>query len=140
MIGALIAKSKVTSSYDLLNNRDIKNFLKNWHDDATFIYPGNIPASGEYRGKKAIEEWFQKLLDQFPTFKNTPKNVCVKNIFDFVGTNVVTVEWVEDNVAKDGTKVKLNGLTVITLKFGKATHAIDYIFNTDEDLGKAWSE
>ena len=140
MIGALIAKSKVTSSYDLLNNRDIKSFLANWHDEATFVYPGNISASGEIKGKKAIEEWFQGLLDQFPTFKNTPKNVCVKNILDVVGTNVVTVEWDEENITKDGNKVQLAGVTVITLKFGKAMHAQDYIFNTDDEIRKAWGE
>jgi len=140
MIGALIAKSKVTSSYDLLNNRDIKNFLANWRDDATWIYPGDISAGGEFKGKKAIEEWFQKFLDQFPTMKITPKNVCVKNILDFVGNNVVTVEWDEENITKDGTKVQLSGVTVITLKFGKAIHAIDYIFNTDDEIKKAWGE
>ena len=140
MIGTLIAKSKVTSSYDLLNNRDIKSFLANWHDDATFVYPGNISASGAFKGKKAIEEWFQKLLDQFPTFKNTPKNVCVKSVFDFVGTNIVTVEWDEEITNKDGNKVQFSGVTVITLKFGKAIHAKDYIFATDSELRKAWSE
>jgi ketosteroid isomerase-like protein len=109
MIGALIAKSKVTSSYDLLNNRDIKTFLATWRDDATWIYPGDISASGEYKGKQAIEEWFQKFLDQFPTINFTTKNVCVKNILDFVGTNVVTVEFVEDNINKAGKKVQFRG-------------------------------
>ena len=140
MIGALIAKSKVTSSYDLLNSRDITSFLANWHDESTFVYPGSISASGEFKGKKAIEEWFQKLMDQFPTFKITPKNVCVKNVFDLVGTNVVTVEWVEENINKGGNKVQVSGVTVITLKFGKATYAKDYIFATDEELRKAWGE
>jgi ketosteroid isomerase-like protein len=126
MIGALIAKSKVTSSYDLLNNRDIKRFLANWHDDATWIFPGGVSVGGEFKGKQAIESWFQTLLDQFPTFKITPRNVCVKNILDLVGTNVVTVEWDEDNINKDGSKVQISGVTVITLKFGKATHVIDW--------------
>jgi ketosteroid isomerase-like protein len=80
MIGALIAKSKVTSSYDLLNNRDIRSFLANWHDDATWVYPGEISAGGEFKGKQAIEEWFQKFLDQFPTMKITPtKCLCKKH-------------------------------------------------------------
>ena len=59
---------------------------------------------------------------------------------DFVGTNVVTVEWDEDNVNKNGDKVNLSGVTVITLKFGKATHAQDYLFNTDDEIRKAWGE
>ena len=140
MIGALIAKGKVTSSYDLLNNRDINSFLANWHDEATWGYPGNISASGEFKGKTAIEGWFKNLLDQFTIINITPKNVCVKNVLDFVGTNVVTVEWDEENTNKDGNKVQFNGVTVITLKFGKATYAKEYIFATDEELKKAWSE
>ena len=56
MIGALIAKSKATSSYDLLNARDIKKFLANWHDDCVWCYPGNVSVSGEFKGKKAVEE------------------------------------------------------------------------------------
>jgi len=140
MIGALIAKSKVTSSYDLLNNGDIKKFLANWHDDATWVYPGNLSVSGEFKGKRAIEGWFQKLLDQFPTFKITPKNVCVKNILDLVGTNVVTVEWDEENITKEGNKAQFSGVTVITLNVGKATQARDYIFNAEDEIRKAWGE
>ena len=140
MIGALIAKSKVTSSYDLLNNRNIKGFLANWHDEATWIYPGNIRAGGTFKGKKAIEEWFKKFIEQFPVLKITPKNVCVKNILDFFGTNIVAVEWVEESTNKDGIQSQFTGVTVITLKFGKATKAIDYMFTTDEELKKAWSE
>jgi ketosteroid isomerase-like protein len=56
MIGALVAKSKITSSYDLINSRDIKSFLANWHNEATWAFPGNLSVSGEFNGKKAIEE------------------------------------------------------------------------------------
>ena len=140
MIGALIAKSKVTSSYDLLNSRDIKGFLANWHDEATWAYPGSISVSGEFKGKKEIEGWFQKYLDQFSSVKIIPRSVCVKNIFDFVGTNVVAVNWDEALKDKDGNQYQFTGVTVITLKLGKATHAKDYIFSTDEELRKAWGE
>ena len=140
MIGALIAKSKVNSSYDLLNSRDIKSFLANWHDESTWVYPGSISASGEFKGKKAIEEWFQKYLGQFTSVNIIPKSVCVKNIFDFLGTNVVAVNWNEELTNKDGNQFQFTGVTVINLKFGKATHAQDYIFNTGEELRKAWGE
>ena len=96
--------------------------------------------SGEYNGIQAIEGWFQKFLDQFPTINFTPKNVCVKNILDFVGTNVATVEFIEESINKDGKKVQFRGVTVITLKLGKVTYARDYVFNTDEYLRKAWGE
>ena len=140
MIGALIAKSKVTSSYDSLNSGDIKSFLANWHDEAEWVYPGDVSASGEFKGKKAIEEWFQRYLDQFTSLKIIPKSVCVKNIFDFIGTNVVAVNWDEVSTNKDGDQFKFTGVTVINLKVGKATHAKEYLFNTDEELRKAWGE
>ena len=140
MIGALIAKSKVTSSYDLLNSREIKGFLANWHDESTWVYPGDISVSGEFKGKKAIEEWFQKYLDQFTSIRTILKSVCVKNIFDFVGTNVVAVNWDEELTNKDGNQFQFSGVTIITLKFGKATHVQEYISNTDEELRKAWGE
>ena len=140
MIGALIAKSKVTSSYDLLNNKDIKGFLANWHDEATWNYPKATNAGGEFKGKKAIEEWFSKFMDQFPTLTITPKHVCVSNPMDFVGTNVVAVEWDEESTNKEGIQSKFTGVTVITLKLGKATSAKDYIFASDEELKKAWGE
>ena len=57
-----------------------------------------------------------------------------------MGTIIVTVEWDEENINKGGNKVQISGVAVITLKFGKATHAIDYIFNTDDEIRKAWGE
>jgi ketosteroid isomerase-like protein len=140
MIGALIAKSKVTSSYDSLNSGDIKSFLANWHDEAEWVYPGDVSASGEFKGKKAIEEWFQKYMDQFTSAKIIPRSVCVKNLFDFVGTNVVSVSWDEALTNKEGNQFQLTGVTIITLKFGKATHAQEYIFNTDKEIRKAWGQ
>jgi len=90
MIGAIIAKKKVSSAFDALNRRDFSAFLSGWRDDCAFIYPGDISVSGKMEGKKSIENWFQNFLDQFPKIKFTVKNICVENIFDFVGTNVVT--------------------------------------------------
>jgi hypothetical protein len=36
--------------------------------------------------------------------------------------------------------IQFAGVTVITLKSGKASHAQDFTFNTDEELKKAWGE
>ena len=92
MIGAIIVKSKVRSAFASLNRRDLPAFLSDWAEDATFIYPGNISVSGKMEGKKTIEGWFRKYLEQFPTLKFTLRSVSVQNIFAFGGTNVVAVE------------------------------------------------
>ena len=93
MIGALIAKYKINHAYDALNRRDFEAFLSDWRDDCTFVYPGDLPVSGKFEGKDAIAKWFKNFLEQFPKLTFTVKNLCVDNVFDFVGTNTVAAHW-----------------------------------------------
>ena len=139
MIGAFIAKKKISSAFDALNRRDFPTFSSAWRDDCVFIYPGDIPVSGRIEGKAAIEKWFQNFLDQYPKLKFTIKNICVENIFDFVGTNVVTAHWDIDLTNRDGKEVQNSGITIITIKFGKALFVKDFIFDTGEKFRTAWS-
>ena len=139
MIGALIAKYKVSHAFDALNHRDFEAFLSDWRDDCTFIYPGNLPVSGKFEGKDAIAKWFKNFLDQFPKLTFTVKNLCVDNVFDFIGTNTVAAHWDLNLTNKDGKDVQNSGVTVIKIKFGKAETVIDYIFDTDEKFKTAWS-
>jgi ketosteroid isomerase-like protein len=139
MIGALIAKKKIASAHRSLNNRDIGSFLAGWHDEATWIYPGDLSVSGEFKGKKTIQEWYRKYMDRFTNIKITPKSMCVQNLFDLVGTNVVAVTWDEGATSQDGDTFVFNGVHVINLKSGKAMHVQDYVFDTEE-IRKAWGE
>jgi ketosteroid isomerase-like protein len=130
MIGAIIVKSKVTSAFASLNRRDLPAFLSDWGEDATFIYPGNISVSGKMEGKKAIEGWFRKYLEQFPTLNFTLKNVCVQNIFAFGGTNVVAVEWDINLTNREGRDFQNSGVTIINVRKGRVILVRDYIFDT----------
>ena len=138
MIGAFIAKKKISSAFDALNRRDFSAFLSAWRDDCVFIYPGDISASGKMEGKTSIENWFQNFMDQFPKIKFTIKNICVENIFDFVGTNVVTAHWDVSLTNRDGKEIQNSGITIINIKFGKAGLVIDYLFDTGEKFKTAW--
>jgi len=139
MIGAIIAKSKVRSAFAALNRRDLPGFFSGWAEDATFFYPGNISASGKMEGKKVIEEWFRKYLDQFPKLNFTLKSVSVQNIFAFGGTNTVAVEWDMNLTNREGKDFQYSGVTVINIKKGKVVLVRDFIFDT-EVLKKAWGE
>jgi len=139
MIGAIIAKRKARASFEELNQGDVHAFLRDWADDAVFVYPANLPVSGTIEGKPAIDEWFRKFLDQFPGVAFTVKNVCVKNIFAFGGTNVLAVEWDVALTNQRGKEFQNSGVTVITLKKGKAVEARDYIFDF-EQVKEAWGE
>ena len=138
MIGAFIAKKKVASAFDALNRRDFSAFLSAWRDDCVFIYPGDISVSGKMEGKASIENWFQNFMDQFPKIKFTLKNICVENIFDFVGTNVVMAHWDVDLTNRDGKEIQNSGVTVINIKLGKASLVIDYILDTGDKFKTAW--
>jgi len=138
MIGAMIAKQKIASGYDALNNRDMEAFLAAWRDDCNFIYPGDLPISGKVVGKPAIEKWFQNFFDQFPKIKYTLNNVCVDNVFDFMGTNTVAVHWDSEYTNKDGKEFQNSGVSIIKIKFGKAESVKDYYFDTGEKFKTAW--
>jgi len=137
MIGAMVAKKKILSGFDSMNRHDLDAFLTNWTEDAVFIYPGNFSVSGEQKGKKAVVEWFQNFMKQFPVIKFTIKNVCVENIFDLVGTNVLAVSWDIKLNNQAGEEFQNSGVTVITLKNRKAVLVRDYIFDL-EVARKAW--
>jgi ketosteroid isomerase-like protein len=139
MIGTLIARSKIRSGFNSLNQHRMNEFVKDWADDATFIYPGNVSVSGEFKGKKAIEEWFQKFMEQCPHISFTIKHICFQNIFDMTGTNHVAVEWDVELTNKDGKELKNSGVTTLELKMGKAILVRDYIVDL-EAVKKEWGE
>lgn len=139
MIGTFIARSKIRSGFNSLNQHDMDTFLAAWADDATFIYPGNLSVSGEIKGKKAIEEWFRKFMEQFPQVNFTLKHICLQNIFDMVGTNHVAVHWDTKLTNRDGKEFQNSGVTTINLKKGKAVLVRDYIYDI-EVAKKAWGE
>ena len=140
MIGALIAKKKTAQTFEYYNKSDLKNFLASWHDESTWVYPGNLSVSGEYKSKTEVEKWFKHYMDHFADTKISVKSIMVQNIFDFVGTNTVSVIWDETVTTKGGEVHELSGITVIYLRFGKVDCAKDYVLNTDEELRKAWGE
>ena len=139
VIGAVLVKRYVRKAFENLMQRDMDTYLASWADDAVFIYPGTMSVSGETRGKKAIVEFWQKFLDQFPSFKFTIKHVCVERIGAFGGTNVVTAEWDIAGTNKDSYEFQNSGITLIEGKKGKAVLVKDYYFDT-ETLHKAWGE
>ena len=139
MIGAMIAKSKARSAFDCLNRRDFPAFLAAWAEDATFVYPSNVSVGGEIKGKKAVEEWFQRFREQYPKVNFTLKNVFVADVFAFGATNVVAVEWDIAVTNREGRDFQNSGVTTIQVKNGKATLVRDYIYDT-ETLKRAWGE
>ena len=49
MIGALVARRAVADGFEALSHQDLPKFMSAWWDDAVFIFPGDVPASGTFR-------------------------------------------------------------------------------------------
>lgn len=139
MIGAVIAKRLAGSGFDSLCRHDLPRCMAAWAVDGRFTFPGNTSMSGEFKGRKAIEAWFAKMMEQFPKLDFTIKEVFVSNIFALGATNSIAVEWDVTEVNREGKEFHNSGVTTIRVKNGKAAAIRDYISNTDI-LKEAWGE
>jgi ketosteroid isomerase-like protein len=139
MIGALVAKKAIAGAFEAMNRHDLPKFMSAWRDDGVFIYPGEIYASGTFRGKAAVEGWFRKFFEQFPRIHFDLQDICVRNIFAFTGTNVIAVHWNIHLTNREGRVGENSGVTVITVKGGKVVHVKDFIFDLGENFKRNWS-
>ncbi len=139
MIGAVIAKKMARSGFDTLNRRDLTKATAGWAEDATWTFPGNIPISGETKGKKAIEAAMANWMEHFPRINFTVREVFVSNIFALGATNNIAVEWDIAETNLKGKEFHNSGMTIIRVKGGKVVAAKEYIFNTDL-MKEAWVE
>ena len=138
MIGTLIARRKVAGNFDAMNRHDLPGFMSSWRDDGVFIYPGETHASGTFQGKDAVESWFRRFFEQFPEIGFTVRDICVRNLFDLVGNNVITVHWDLELTNQEGQKGKISGVSVIRIQGGKALTVKDYLFDAGEELRRMW--
>jgi ketosteroid isomerase-like protein len=139
MIGAILAKKAVTGAFDALNRRDLPAFMLSWRDDGTFVYPGEISESGTFQGKSAVEGWFRHFLEQFPGIRFDLQAVCVRNLFDLLGTNVVAVHWKIYLTNREGRVGENSGVTVVNIDRGKVFLVKDFIFDLGENFRRNWS-
>ena len=139
MIGAIIAKKSIAACFEAMNRQDLDEFMSHWREDSVFIYPGEIPESGTYEGKDAIQGWFRNLFDKHQKIHFDLQDICVKNIFDLTGTNVVAVHWNIQLTNRDGREGQNSGVTVISIKGGKVLRVKDFIFDLGENFKLNWS-
>ena len=139
MIGALVARKASAGSFEAMNRHDLTGFMSAWRDDGVFIYPGEIPPSGTFQGKGAVEGWFRDFFDQFPRIQFELQDICVRNIFALTGTNVVAVHWSLQLTNRDEREGQNSGVTVITIKGGKVSRVKDFIFDQGWSFKLNWS-
>jgi ketosteroid isomerase-like protein len=139
MIGALIAKKALADAFGALNRHDLPKFMSAWRDDGVFVYPGDLPQSGTFQGKSAVEGWFRRFFEQFPTIQFDVQDVCVRNIFDLSGTNVVAVHWNLQLTNREGRVGQNSGVTVVSIERGRVFLVKDFISDLGENFRLSWS-
>lgn len=139
MIGSIIAKSQIRKSFNALNNHDLNTLMSAWHEDGSFIYPGNLSVSGSFSGKDEVRSWFERFFRQFREIRFTVNHVCVDRLFDVTGTNTVATQWNIDLTNSSGTTVQNIGVNVIKVRGGKVVEVRDFFFYP-ERLKIAWEE
>ncbi len=138
MIGALLVRMKARQGCALLNSRDVDEFLRDWRDDARFIYPGLTAVSGEHRGKKSIKDRWIKFYDQFPESHFTIRRIYVDRIMSFLPSNRIAVEWEVEVTTRNRDKLHNHGVSLVNIHNGKIQTFEDIIADI-ETLEKAWS-
>jgi len=139
MIGALVARKALAGAFDALNRHDLPKFMLAWREDGVFVYPGEIPESGTFKGRSAVEGWFRHFFEQFPGIRFDIQDLCVRNIFDLSGTNVVAVHWGVQLTNRDGRVGRNSGVTVVNIKRGKVFLVKDFIFDLGDNFRRNWS-
>lgn len=139
MIGALIAKKAIADAFNALNRHDLDKFMSAWRDDGEFVYPGEIHASGTFKGKSAVESWFRNFFSQFPKIEFDVQDICVRNILALTGTNVVAVHWNIRLTNREGREGQNSGVTIITINGGKVIYVKDFMFDLGENFRLNWS-
>lgn len=138
MIGAIMARRAIREAFAALDQHDLSKFMSAWKDDGVFIYPGDIRASGSFAGKNSVESWFRDFLDQFPRIHFDIQDICIKNIFAFSGTNLVSVHWNIELTNRNGRKGNNSGVTVINVVGGKVARVKDFIFDLGDNFKLNW--
>ncbi len=139
MIGALIAKKETGKAFRCMNNHDLPGLMSYFRDDCTFIYPGEIWASGTFTGKEAVKDWFTKFFEQYPKIRFDIKQISAYKSFALTGTNVITVHWELYLTNKAGREGQNWGVNVITLVKGKIVHEKTFVFDLGENYKLNWS-
>jgi len=138
MIGAIVAKKAIANAFEAMNRHDLSKFMSAWRDDGVFIYPGDIPESGTFEGKSAVEGWFRNFFDKYPKIQFDVQDICVRNIFAFTGTNVIAVHWNIQLTNRAGRVGQNSGVTVINIKGGKVFLIKDFMFDLGENFKLNW--
>ena len=107
----------IKNLYAAFGRGDVPSVLDAFSDDVVFVLPGpaDIPMSGTYRGKQAVQAWFGTLVGTLD-FHLEPREFIAQ------GDKVVALVYREGTVRRNGRTFAVRDAHVFTLRDGKITH------------------
>ena len=134
MTGAWIVKREARRQFDRRNRGDLDAFFHGIDDDVVYVFPGTGRMSGEFRGKDRMRAWFDDFRRHYPDVHFEVSHVYVENVLALGGNNRIAVEWAARLTRQGGQADEGLGVTVVTLRGGKAVRIHDFIFDIDAPL------
>lgn len=138
MIGAIILKTMIDATGSKpINSRNVEELLSHWSDDAVLVYPGNMPFSGEIRGKAMLTAFFEIYMEQFPELEFTTDNTFISNIYALGISNKLATEISVRYTNRFGKSFTNTVMSSLEIKGGKLVYDKDYYYDIDS-LNAAW--
>ena len=135
MLGALIAKRKIRSGYSAVERGDLESLVSVFSEDAIVMYP----TQGTMKGKDAIRAFYRHFLETFPQVEVNLRHICVENLFDLIGTNVITVHWEIATTNRAGVTFQQTGMQLMETEKGRVKFMQYFFWDTDH-LRDAWKQ
>ncbi|CAA0125604.1 Uncharacterised protein [BD1-7 clade bacterium] len=138
MIGAIILKTMMDATGSKpINSRNVEELLSHWSDDAVLVYPGNLPFSGEIRGKEMLTVFFEIYMEQFPKLEFTTKNTFISNMYSLGLSNKLATEIDVTYTNQFGHTFHNSVMSSLEIKGGKLVYDKDFYYDIDQ-LNQAW--
>jgi hypothetical protein len=67
------------------------------------------------------------------------QDICVRNIFDLIGNNVIAAHWNLKLTNWEGRAGQNSGVTLVHIRYGKVILAQDFISDLGENFRLNWS-
>jgi hypothetical protein len=81
-----------------------------------------------------IEDWFHRYFEQFPEVKFEVLDICVWNIFDLVGSNVIIGHWNVQVTSQQRQTGGWSGVSIFTLQRGKVVALKEIILDMSDEF------
>ncbi|HET7018586.1 MAG TPA: nuclear transport factor 2 family protein [Streptosporangiaceae bacterium] len=122
------AAAVVTNYIRAVGDGDLELIRASFADDATWVYPGDLPLSGTWQGRDAIVDDF---LGQLGDLLEPGAPLKIELTSTLVAGDQVVAEWTSQVTARGGVPFTNHNIAVFTVRDAKITSVREY---TDTQL------